>query len=225
MCVIIMYMKDSDIREVLKILRENYKKWKLPVVSEISAEGRNPFKILIATLLSLRTKDDTTREAAKRLFERASTPSEMLLLGEKEIAKLIYPVGFYRRKARNILEISEILLKRFGGNVPDDLDDLLLLPGVGRKTANLVLTEAFNKMGICVDTHVHRISNRLGYVRTRTPKDTEMALRGKLPTEYWKVYNSLLVALGQNVCKPISPMCSVCPVEQFCDKVGVERRR
>ena len=220
-----MYMKDSDIREVLKILRENYKKWKLPAVSEISAEGSNPFKVLIATLLSLRTKDDTTREAAKRLFKRASTPSEILLLGEKEIAKLIYPVGFYRRKARNILEISEILLKRFGGNVPNDLDDLLLLPGVGRKTANLVLTEAFNKMGICVDTHVHRISNRLGYVRTRTPKDTEMALRGKLPTEYWKVYNSLLVALGQNVCKPISPMCSVCPIERFCDKVGVERRR
>ncbi len=218
-------MRDSDIHEVLRILRENYKKWKLPVVSEISVEGSNPFKILIATLLSLRTKDDTTREAAKRLFECASTPSEMLLLGEKEIAKLIYPVGFYRRKARNILEISEILLKRFGGNVPDNLNDLLTLPGVGRKTANLVLIEAFNKMGLCVDTHVHRISNRLGYVRTRTPKDTEMALRGKLPTKYWKVYNSLLVALGQNVCKPISPMCSVCPIERFCDKVGVERRR
>ncbi len=218
-------MRDSDVDVVIEILQESYRKWRLPVVSEISVEDSSPFKVLIATILSLRTKDDTTRDAARRLFSHATTPSEMLQLGEKKIAELIYPVGFYRRKARNVIEISRILLERYGGNVPDNMDELLLLPGVGRKTANLVLTEGFDKMGICVDTHVHRISNRLGYIATKTPKDTEMALRKKLPTKYWKVYNSLLVALGQNVCKPVSPLCSVCPIEQFCDKVGVKRRR
>ncbi len=218
-------MKDSDIHQVVKILRREKEKWDVPVVTLMSQTERNPFKILIATLLSLRTKDEVTARAAERLFQVAETPEEMLKLGEEEIAALIYPVGFYRRKAKNIREVCRILMEKYGGRVPDELEELLKLPGVGRKTANLVVTLGFGKPGICVDTHVHRISNRLGYVRTKTPEETEFALREKLPREYWIEFNDLLVSLGQQICHPTSPRCSKCPVEKFCDKVGVERSR
>ncbi|MEO2083398.1 MAG: endonuclease III [Desulfurobacteriaceae bacterium] len=218
-------MKDSDIHQVVKILRREKEKWNVPVVTLMSQTERNPFKILIATLLSLRTKDEVTAKAAERLFQVAETPEEMLKLEEEEIASLIYPVGFYRRKAKNIREVCRILIEKYGGKVPDELEELLKLPGVGRKTANLVVTLGFGKPGICVDTHVHRISNRLGYVRTRTPEETEFALREKLPKEYWIEFNDLLVSLGQQICHPTSPRCSNCPVEKFCDKVGVERSR
>ena len=149
----------------------------------------------------------------------------MLKLSPRQIERLIYPVGFYRTKARVILGICRDLLDRFGGRVPDEIDDLLTLKGVGRKTANLVVTMGYGKPGICVDTHVHRISNRLGYVRTRTPEETEMALRAKLPKRYWIGYNDLLVAFGQNVCTPISPRCSTCPVRTLCRRVGVRTFR
>ena len=149
----------------------------------------------------------------------------MLKLSPRQIEKLIYPVGFYRTKARVILGICRDLLDRFGGRVPDEIDDLLTLKGVGRKTANLVVTMGYGKPGICVDTHVHRISNRLGYVRTRTPEETEMALRATLPKRYWIGYNDLLVAFGQNVCAPISPRCSTCPVRALCRRVGVKSSR
>jgi endonuclease III len=155
----------------------------------------------------------------------AATPAEMLKLPASRIARLIYPVGFYRTKARVILGICRDLLERFGGRVPDDIDALLTLDGVGRKTANLVVTMGFNKPGICVDTHVHRISNRLGYVRTRHPEETEMALRGTLPRRFWIGYNDLLVSFGQNVCAPVSPRCSACPVRDLCRRVGVTSSR
>ena len=149
----------------------------------------------------------------------------MRTLSPRRIERLIYPVGFYRTKARVILGICRNLLERFGGRVPDEIDDLLTLKGVGRKTANLVVTMGYGKPGICVDTHVHRISNRLGYVRTRTPEETEMALRARLPRRYWIGYNDLLVAFGQNVCTPISPRCSTCPVRALCRRVGVKSSR
>ena len=191
----------------------------------MAQRSRDPFCILIACLLSLRTKDHVTAQASMRLFRLARTPRRMLELPRRTIERAIYPVGFYRIKARHIHEICHALLRHFGGHVPDAMDHLLTLPGVGRKTANLVLVEGFRKPGICVDTHVHRISNRLGYVRTKTPEHTEMVLRARLPTRYWSEYNELFVSFGQTVCHPTSPWCSRCPVEAFCAKEGVTRSR
>ena len=163
--------------------------------------------------------------ASARLFEIAATPKDMLATPVKVIEKAIYPVAFYRTKAKTLHSICRHLLERFGGEVPSDLDDLLSLPGVGRKTANIVVTLAFRKAGIAVDTHVHRISNRWGYVRTKTADQTEMALRKKLPPRYWIVFNDLLVAYGQNLCKPLSPRCSECQIAAYCRRVGVTRSR
>jgi endonuclease-3 len=191
----------------------------------VSTESGDPFRVLVACLLSLRTQDTTTEPAAARLFALADTPAGMLRLTPREIEHAIYPVGFYHTKARVILGLCRDLLERFGGGVPDDIDALLTLKGVGRKTANLVVTMGYGKPGICVDTHVHRISNRLGYVKTRTPEETERALRDKLPRRYWIGYNDLLVTFGQNVCAPVSPRCSVCPVRALCRRVGVTASR
>jgi len=191
----------------------------------VAESSRDPFRVLIACILSLRTQDTTTGPAAERLFALADTPAAMLRLTARRIERAIFPVGFYRTKARGIRRICRDLLDRFGGRVPDTLDDLLTLKGVGRKTANLVVTMGYGKPGICVDTHVHRISNRLGYVRTRTPEETEMALRAKLPRRYWIGFNDLLVGFGQNVCTPLSPRCSVCPVRALCRRVGVTASR
>lgn len=186
---------------------------------------RDPFRVLIACLLSLRTKDTTTAPAAERLFAVADTPAALGRLPARRIERLIFPVGFYRTKARVLRAVCRDLLQRFGGRVPADLDALLTLKGVGRKTANLVVTVGFGRPGICVDTHVHRISNRLGYVCTRTPEETEMALRARLPRRYWIGYNDLLVSFGQNVCLPVSPRCSTCPVADLCPRVGVTTSR
>ena len=194
-------------------------------MAEVAAERDDPFRVLIACLLSLRTKDETTGPAAARLFAFADTPRAMLRLTPRQIERAIFPVGFYRTKARVILGVCRDLIERFDGRVPDDIDALLTLKGVGRKTANLVVTQGFNKPGICVDVHVHRISNRLGYVKTRNPEETEMALRGRLPRRYWIGYNDLLVAFGQNICQPVSPKCSVCPVSRACPRLGVTRSR
>jgi len=210
---------------IVQTLRQSVAAMELPIVTEISQNRRSPFEVLIATILSLRTKDEVTRFASKRLFERAHTPHQMLSLDDSEIAKLIYPVGFYKTKSKTILEISRVLIRDHDGRVPDNLDDLLCLKGVGRKTANLVITLGYGKLGVCVDTHVHRISNRLGYVKTKTPEQTEMALRAQLPKQYWIQYNDLLVTWGQNVCKPISPICSKCDISQYCQRVGVTRSR
>ncbi len=213
------------IAEVIRRLRRTAPRWNPTALAVIADRDRDPFRVLIACILSLRTQDTTTGPASERLFARADTPRAMLRLTPREIERLIYPVGFYRTKARVVLGISRDLLARFGGEVPDEIDALLTLKGVGRKTANLVVTMGYGKPGICVDTHVHRISNRLGYVRTRDPEATEMALRAKLPRRYWIGYNDLLVAFGQNVCAPISPRCSVCPVRTLCRRVGVKTSR
>jgi endonuclease-3 len=210
------------IAEVIRRLRRAAPGWKRTAVA---GERGDPFRVLVACLLSLRTQDTTTGPAAARLFTLADTPADMRRLSARRIERAIYPVGFYRTKARVIRELCCDLLQRFGGEVPDDLDALLTLHGVGRKTANLVVTMGFDKPGICVDTHVHRISNRLGYVRTRTPEETEMALRAKLPRRYWIGYNDLLVTFGQNVCAPVSPRCSTCPVRALCRRVGVTTAR
>jgi endonuclease-3 len=194
-------------------------------MAEVAAERRDPFRVLVACLLSLRTKDETTGPAAARLFALADTPEAMRRLPARRIERAIFPVGFYRTKARVLLGVCRDLLERFGGQVPDDIDRLLTLKGVGRKTANLVVTQGFNKPGICVDIHVHRISNRLGYVKTKNPTETETALRKQLPRRYWIGYNDLLVSFGQNICHPVSPRCSECPVRPRCARVGVTRCR
>ena len=191
----------------------------------VTANGPDPFRILIGCILSLRTKDEVTYPATERLFAKAKDPAGMVKLESGAIAKTIYPVGFYRTKARQIRAISAILLSRHGGRVPDTIEELLVLPGVGRKTANLTVTLGFGKAGICVDTHVHRIANRLGWVATKAPDDTEAALRVLLPKRWWIPINETLVRHGQQVCKPVSPLCSACPVARACPKIGVDRRR
>jgi len=218
-------MRETDIQAALRILRREVSQWQEPVVGVVAKESSDPFRILIACVLSLRTKDQTTAEASRRLFSLASDPSNMLRLSRRRIERAIYPVGFYRTKAKQIHEICRRLLTEYDGRVPDSLEELLTLKGVGRKTANLVVTVAFGKPGICVDTHVHRISNRWGYVKTKTPEDTEQALRRKLPRRYWITFNDLLVPFGQNLCQPVSPYCSRCKLVKYCDQVGVTRSR
>lgn len=218
-------MKDGDITPVVAILRQATREWVTPYVTELARDSHDPFRVLISTMLSLRTKDAVTAAASKRLFALAGTPTTMLKLRTGQIERAIYPVGFYRTKARNIRAVCRELVNHYGGNVPDEVEPLVTLPGVGRKTANLVVTLGFGKPGICVDTHVHRITNRWGYVKTKTPEKTETALREKLPREYWIEINDELVAFGQNLCVPLSPKCSVCPIVKYCDRVGVTRSR
>ncbi len=212
------------IDKIISILKRETKKYTVPIVTEVS-KSRNPFTVLISCLLSLRTKDAVTREASERLFKLADSPGRMTNLEVSEIEKAIYPAGFYKTKARRIKEICATLLNHYHGKVPDEIDELLKLKGVGRKTANLVVTLGYGKPGICVDTHVHRIVNRLGYVKTKTPEQTEYALREKLPAKYWLTFNDLLVTHGQNICAPISPWCSKCKIADFCEKIGVARHR
>lgn len=218
-------MREGEIHEALRILRREIRHWQEPVVGVVARESRDPFKVLIACVLSLRTKDRTTAEASRRLFALASDPASMVTLPLRQVQRAIYPVGFYRVKAKQIREICRRLLGEFKGRVPDSIEALLTFPGVGRKTANLVVTIGYGKPGICVDTHVHRISNRWGYLRTKTPEQTEEALRWKLPRRYWITFNDLLVPFGQNVCRPVSPYCSRCKIRTYCDRVGVVRSR
>ncbi len=227
-------MDNNSINTVIKILKSEVKKWEVPIVTKISklapaggkqGSERSPFKVLISCILSLRTKDETTSTASQRLFSMADTPEKMVRLTKREIEETIYPVGFYRIKAGNILSISYDLINKYDSKVPDTIDELLKFKGVGRKTANLVVTLGYKKAGICVDTHVHRITNRWGYVKTKNPEETEFALREKLPRKYWLIINDLLVTYGQNLCKPISPHCSICNISKFCEKIGVDRSR
>ena len=218
-------MNDDHIHPIIRLLEENLKSWELPIVTHLSETDHDPFEILISTLLSLRTKDEVTAVATARLFRLAQSPAEMLKLPEADIIKAIYPVGFYRNKARTIHHICRELIDRYDARVPDDIDALLTLKGVGRKTANLVVSLGFGKPAICVDTHVHRISNRLGYVSTKTPEQTEQALRLKLPVPYWTKYNTLMVAFGRHICRPVSPLCSRCPVFAYCERKNVGKSR
>lgn len=197
-----------------------------PSVSTVAEHYRNePWAVLASTIISLRTKDEVTLTASKRLLEEAPSPAELNNLKESSIEKLIYPAGFYRNKSSSLKKIAAILLKKHGGMVPSSMDELLALPGVGRKTANLVLNEAFGIDAICVDVHVHRISNRCGWLTSKSPDETEMILREILPLKYWKRINYLLVLYGQNLCRPVSPYCSQCVIGKFCIRSGVDRSR
>ena len=218
-------MKTTDLTKTFAILRSEFKRFKTPAVTVVSVSTRDPYRVLISCILSLRTKDEVTALASKKLFERASTPEETGALSPAEIRKLIYPTGFYKTKAKTIKDVSQRIIKEYNGQTPDSIDELLKFKGVGRKTANLVVTLGYGKPGICVDTHVHRITNRWGYVRTKTPEKTEDALREKLPKRYWIPINDLLVAYGQNLCKPISPHCSECRLYKYCERVGVTKSR
>jgi endonuclease-3 len=218
-------MGNTSIETIIGLIEEGLAKRELPIVSKLAEEHCGPFTILISTLLSLRTKDEVTAVATERLFAHAKTPTEMARLTEDEIIKAIYPVGFYRNKAKTILAVCRTLIENYAGLVPDSIEELLKMRGVGRKTANLVVALGFNGPGICVDIHVHRISNRIGYVRTKNPEETEFALRAKLPPQYWKKYNTLMVSFGQNICRPVSPLCSVCPLAGCCQRVGVTKNR
>ncbi len=186
---------------------------------------RDPWAVLVSTIISLRTKDEVTLSASERLLEKAGNPEELSRMKEEKIEKLIYPAGFYRNKAASLKKIANILLEQYNGKVPASMDELLALPGVGRKTANLVLNEAFDLDAICVDIHVHRISNRCGWLLSKTPEETEMILRDILPKKYWKRINYLLVLYGQRLCRPVSPFCSCCVIEKYCLRNGVERSR
>jgi endonuclease III len=197
----------------------------VPSVSQVAYDNPDPFRVLVSTIISLRTKDEVTVAASARLLGRAKTPDALLALSEAEIAKLIYPAGFYKTKAKNLLEVARIITDKFAGKVPDNEEELLALPGVGRKTTNLVLNLGFGIPAICVDTHVHRVSNRTGWVSTKDPEGTEFALMDILPEKYWIEINELLVRFGQFTCTPVSPWCSRCPICEYCKRVGVEKSR
>ncbi|HSB05562.1 MAG TPA: endonuclease III [Thermodesulfobacteriota bacterium] len=207
------------------ILKKQVKSLHVPWLDEVASSDRDPFKVLISCLLSLRTQDKVTGEASRRIFKLAGTPEALSRFSVKKIEKAIYPVGFYRVKARRIKNISRNIFEKYNGKVPDTIEELLTLEGVGRKTANLVVTLGYKKDGICVDTHVHRIPNRWGLIRTKSPLQTEFTLREIIPIRYWKELNSILVAFGQGICKPISPLCSQCKINSFCTKVGVTYHR
>jgi endonuclease-3 len=213
--------------EIFSALKQELRKYNQPVISRSKQENKEtPFVTLVSCLLSLRTKDEVTEQASRHLLIKYNTPEKLVQLSEQQIASLIYPVGFYKTKAKRIKEISQVLLDKYKGKVPDRFEELLTLKGVGRKTANIVMVYGYKKHGyLPIDTHCHRIPNRLGWIKTRTPEDTEHALKKILPSEYWDDFNDLFVTFGQKICVPISPFCSRCPVEQYCKKVGVSTRR
>jgi len=218
-------MDPQEFIQIWPELREQVRSLRIPWVDQMSAEDRDPFKILISCILSLRTQDKTTEEASRRLFQLARTAEAMSRLSVAAIQKAIYPVGFYRVKAQRIRDLGREIAGKYGGKVPATIEELLKLKGVGRKTANLVVTLGYDRPGICVDTHVHRITNRWGLIRTRNPAQTEFALREILPGRYWKKLNGYLVAFGQGICKPISPLCSQCSIRPSCARAGVGRSR
>lgn len=214
-----------DFDWVLSILAENYYSTKAPSVTLISQTEKTPYHILVSTMISLRTKDQVTLDASRRLFKVCNDLEMLSRTDVDAIASLIYPAGFYRTKARNLSKISRIIIDQYDSVIPDEIDELVKLPGVGRKTANLVRILGYNKDGICVDTHVHRISNRLGWTDTKTPEKTEFALRELLPIEIWRDINDYLVSYGQMVCKPVSPHCSECKLNEVCLKKNVKKSR
>lgn len=219
-----MNLYSTDIEIVHSVLLKEFKKYRTPVVDLIRVQTNDPFKILITTILSARTRDEVTAAAAERLFEVISSFDDIDKNNIKTIEKLIYPVGFYHDKATNLKKIPETIRDKFDGKIPQTVEELTELPGVGRKTANLVVAIAFDKPAICVDTHVHRICNRLGYLITKSPLQTEMVLREHLPVKLWKKFNSCFVAFGQNTCTPVNPHCNKCPILHYCDRIGVKTK-
>jgi len=207
----------KEIAAVIRILSKNRHKFITPALTEIAERSRDPFKVLVSCILSLRTKDATTAKASERLYNIADNVYDMAKMSTQQISKAIYPVGFYKTKAKRIKEICRLLVEKYNGKVPDDFDILMKFKGVGRKTANIVMVYGFNKHGIPVDTHVHRVSNRLGWVQTKTPEKTEFALRGIVPKSYWMDLNDIFVQFGQNICRPVGPKCGICPVSKHCN--------
>ena len=216
---------DPAISKVYLLLKKEFAKNRVPVVELIEAQTKDPFKILVTTMLSARTKDQTTAAAARRLFSVVRTPGDIASLSLDDLERLIFPVGFYREKARHLKLWPSLLAGRFNGTVPQTVEELVELPGVGRKTANLVVAVAFNKPAVCVDVHVHRIMNRLGYLISKTPFETEMLLRKHLPERFWTTFNSYFVSFGQHTCFPIRPACNRCPVFFYCSRKGVATTR
>ena len=219
-------MTIEHIDEIMDILKKELRDFETSQDRKWRKVRRTPFTVLISCILSLRTKDDITVDASMRLLSRYDTPEKILKASVEEIEKLIYPVGFYKTKARRIKEISRILLEKYDGRVPESFDELIKIKGIGRKTANIVMMYGFNKDDyLAIDTHCHRIPNRLGWISTKTPEETEKELKRKLPKKYWRDFNHLFVRFGQKICLPVSPKCSECPVRRFCKRVGVERHR
>jgi len=214
-----------NINKVVKVLKKEVKAYDVPIVELIEIQTKDPFKVLVTTILSARTKDETTAAAVRKLFKVVKKPKDFDKLTQVQLEKIIYPVGFYRNKAKHLKELPGVMEELYSGKVPDTVEELVHLPGVGRKTANLVVAVAHTKPAICVDIHVHRICNRLGYVKTKTPHQTEMVLREKLAKKYWMTFNTILVMFGQNLCRPISPKCSICPIYGECNRVGVTKSR
>lgn len=220
--------KIQNINKIFNLLRQELSRYQLPQISREKWKevNRTPFTTLVSCILSLRTKDNVTDKASVKLLKNHDSPEKILLLSEDKIGSLIYPVGFYKTKAKKIKEISKIILEKYGGEVPADFDELLTLPGVGRKTANIVMVYGHKKEGyLPIDTHCHRIPNRLGWITTKNPEQTEIALKAILPKNYWSEFNSLFVLFGQKICVPISPFCSKCPIENYCQKIGVKNHR
>lgn len=215
-------MTRDDIPAVNRVLKREFAKKRAPVIELIQAQTQDPFKVLVATILSSRTKDETTSEASKRLFAKVGKLADLRNHSEEQLETLIFPVGFYHTKAKHLRQLPDAVDETFGGRIPETVEELCELPGVGRKTANLVVSVAFDKPGICVDVHVHRISNRLGLLKTETPYETEMTLRDILPKRYWKTWNRYLVSYGQTVCRPVGPQCDQCDLYDLCNRVGVK---
>jgi len=211
-------MKASDIPEVNRLLKAEFRKAESPIIELVAAQTNDPFHVLVGTILSARTKDACTAGAVRRLFAEMSCPDDLRRMTVERIEQLIFPVGFYHEKAKHLKALPDVLQEKFNGVLPDTVEALCELPGVGRKTANLVVALGFDKPAVCVDVHVHRISNRLGLVQTKTPFDTEMALRVTLPKRYWKTWNSYLVSFGQTRCAPRNPHCEGCPIQKFCNE-------
>lgn len=214
-------MKATDIPFVHRTLKAHYDQQAAPIIEFIQAQTGSAFNVLVATILSARTRDETTTKVVRKLFAAVKSPADLRRCSVEQLETLIFPVGFYRTKARHLKSLGEALQRGFNDRVPDTIEQLCTLPGVGRKTANLVVTVAFDKHGICVDIHVHRLSNRLGLLRTATPLETEMELREILPRRYWKSWNRQLVAFGQTLCTPRHPQCNRCPIAAVCDRIGV----
>ena len=218
-------MKKVPIEKVYSVLKKEVQKYTVPVVDLIKIKTHDPVKVLIATILSARTKDEVTVEVCKKLFSKVKKIADLKKFTVRQIEKLIYPVGFYRNKAKMLKKLPLVLEEKFKGVIPSTVEELVELPGVGRKTANLVVAVGFGKPAVCIDVHCHRIFNRLGYIKSNTPFETEMKIRKKLPIKYWEKINSVLVAFGQNLCRPVSPYCSRCSVVKYCNKVGVKTTR
>ena len=217
-------MKNIDI--IIKLLKQEIKQFENPIATEIGERTKNPFLVLISCILSLRTKDTTTGPVSLKLFEVADTPQKLAKIPLKKFQKIIKPVNYYITKSKRIKEISKMLIKKYKGKVPDNFDELMKFKGVGRKTANIVMTYGFFKKGyLPIDTHCHRIPNRLGWVKTKTPQKTEIELKKILPKKYWKDFNDIFVTFGQNICLPTSPFCSKCVINIYCPKIGVARSR